>query len=99
VKVPLQADVLGSNPIVYFRYSTARESNKEVACHEGRAFLVHLGCVKTVSEPLRLDPMEIGFERIADSPSYCFLEEVVSTRRAFRPGSYAPKAGALGPDG
>ncbi len=33
-------------------------------------------------------------ERGADSPSYCFFREVVSTRRAFRAGIYAPNADA-----
>ena len=53
------------------------------------------GCVKTVSEPLGLGPLEICFERKADSPSYCFFEKVVRKRRARRPGFCAPKAGAL----
>jgi hypothetical protein len=40
------------------------------------------GCVKTVSEPLGLEPIEICFERKADSPSYCFFEKVIRKRRA-----------------
>jgi len=55
----------------------------------------HIACVKTVSEPLELVVTEICLERKADSPSYCFFEEVVRKRRAFRAGFRAPKAGAL----
>ena len=55
----------------------------------------HFACVKTVSEPLELGPLEICFERRADSPSYCFFEKFVRKRRANRPGFRAPKGGAL----
>jgi len=48
-----------------------------------------------VSEPPGLGPLEICFERRADSPSCCFFEKVVRKSRAKRPGFGAPKAGAL----
>jgi len=60
---------------------------------------VHITCVRTVSEPLRMKVLEICFERKADSPSCCFFGKAVSKRRAFRPGVCAPKAGVLRSDG
>jgi len=68
-------------------------NNVEPGANRG-VLLVHITCVKTVSEPLGLGPMEICFERKADSPSYCFFEEAVRKRRAFRAGVCAPKVGA-----
>ena len=48
-------------------------------------------CVKT--PPIR--GLGALLERRADSPSYCFLREVIRRGRAFEAGGRAPKAGAL----
>ena len=78
--------------------STAASSQWHV-CHSKLShvvgspqLLVHIACVKTVSEPLELEVMGICFERKADSPSCCFFEKVVRKRRANRPGYCAPKS-------
>jgi hypothetical protein len=68
-------------------------------CYKSSMIPVHITCVRTVSEPLRMKVLEICFERKADSPSCCFFGKAVSKRRAFRPGVCAPKAGVLRSDG
>jgi len=93
--------VPSSRPHPRLVMSTAASSQWHV-CHSKLShvvgspqLLVHIACVKTVSEPLELEVMGICFERKADSPSCCFFEKVVRKRRANRPGYCAPKAGAL----
>ena len=71
------------------------KSARGPCCYKGSLSSFQIACVRTVSEPLRLGPLEICFERRADSPSCCFFEKAVRKRRAFRPGFRAPKAGAL----
>ena len=57
------AEAAGSNPpsFTFIYYSAASESNKPVACHNGTMILVQVAFVKTVSEPLELEALEICF--------------------------------------
>ena len=41
-------------------------------CYKSSMIPVHVTCVRTVSEPLRMKVLEICFERKADSPSCGF---------------------------